>query len=494
MNILINEKTEKKCFYIFLAVHLIVWSCIGLIRTILPTDALEGIYWGSFMDFGTPKHPPLFGWIAYLTYLPFKTDYIVYFVSQLFVIFGFIYTYKLAKCFLDENKAMLSVILLEGCWTYSYITSYYGFNPDVIMLFTLPVITYYFYQCVTRSKKSDWVLLGIITGIGFLNKYQTAMLIIPMFIWTFVFKRNVFRNIFFYISVIIAFIIFLPHILWLAKYDFFPFLYFSGELTSHSYLEHITAPLFFAFMQLCVLAGTLLIFTALKIKQKSPLDIDLNNDKKFIWFFILLEFMPFLIHLVMGIIEGGTMRPRWGYEFWFMTGIMLFYFFPVNVDKKAFMFTLKCAYSVMLIIFLALGTLLVVEKNYRSRYPVEHVFNDLKGFWAQKYNTPIEYLGGYIEWTLPLTIYGDTHPKALLDTHGYPDPWTDFEKVKKAGVLIIDRIPEFVIAQALYSVPYLDKNIEIKPIEYKFDVKNVLGQSREYTIYYYIVPPVYNEK
>lgn len=125
MNILINEKTEKKCFYIFLAVHLIVWSSIGLIRTVLPTDALEGIYWGSFMDLGTPKHPPLFGWLAYLTYLPFKTDYVIYFVSQLFVIFGFIYTYKLAKCFLDENKAMLSVIILEGCWVYSYITGYW---------------------------------------------------------------------------------------------------------------------------------------------------------------------------------------------------------------------------------------------------------------------------------------------------------------------------------------------------------------------------------
>ena len=36
--------------------------------------------------------------------------------------------------------------------------------------------------------------------------------------------------------------------------------------------------------------------------------------------------------------------------------------------------------------------------------------------------------------------------------------------------------------------------IEIKPVEYKFNVQNALGQSREYTIYYYIVPPVNNSK
>ena len=174
MNILNGVKAEKRAFYIFLAVHFMVWSCIGLIRTVLPTDALEGIYWGSFMDFGTPKHPPLFGWLAYLTYIPFKCDYIVYFVSQLFVTLGFIYIYRLAKYFLDENKAILSVVILEGCWAYSYITGYYGFNPDVIILFTLPAISYYFCRCTDENKGIDWLKLGLLVGFSFLNKYQTA--------------------------------------------------------------------------------------------------------------------------------------------------------------------------------------------------------------------------------------------------------------------------------------------------------------------------------
>ncbi len=489
MEFLKNIGSEKKAFYTFLLVHLIVWSCVGLIRTVLPTDALEGIYWGSFTDFGTPKHPPLFGWLAYFSYLPFKSDFVIYFVSQLFVTLGFIYIYRLAKCFLDESKAMLSVIILEGCWCYSYITCYYGFNPDVIILFTLPAIAFYFYHCMTGNKNIDWVKLGIIVGFSFLNKYQTAMLIIPMFIWACVFKREVFKNKFFYLSVIIAFLIFLPHILWLIKYDFFPFLYFEGELTSNGWLNHITAPLKFALMQLSVIAGILVIFGALKIRQKSPLKLAQNLDKKAVWFLLLLGLASFFIHLCMGFFEGGTMRPRWGYEFWFMTGIMLFYFFPCKIDEKAFKFTLKCAYTVMLIIFLVLGTLLAVEKNYRSRYPVSTVFGDLKSFWAEKYDTPLEYMGGYIEWTLPLAIYGDTHPKALLDTYGYPDPWTDYEHMKKSGVMIVDRTPENVKKQAIKTVPYLTDTKSIKPIEYKFTLSNALGQEREYTIYYYIIAP-----
>ena len=484
-----NLSSEKKSFYIFLLVHLIVWSSIGLIRTVMPTDALEGIYWGSFLDFGTPKHPPLFGWLAYFIYLPSKSDFIIYFISQIFVILGFIYIYRLAKNFLDENKAMLSVIILEGCWCYSYITGYYGFNPDVIMLFTLPAISFYFYKCMYDNKNIDWIKLGILVGISFLNKYQTALIIIPMFIWACLFKREIFKNKYFYIAIGLAFLIFLPHILWLVRYDFFPFLYFEGELTAKSWLNHITAPLFFALMQVSVVAGVIAIYTSLKIRQKSSYKICPEYDKNHTWFLLLLGLTSFVIHMAMGFIEGGTMRPRWGYEFWFLTGIMLFYFFPCEIDKKAFKFTVKCSYIVMAIIFLALGTLLSIEKNYRSRYPVSNVFTDLKSYWNKEYDTPLKYMGGYIEWTLPLAIYGDTHPKILLDTYGYPDPWTNYDDMKKSGVMIIDRTITKVTKQALHSVPYFKPKNKIEPIEYKFTVKNALNKPREYTIYYFIIPP-----
>ena len=470
LNFLKNLKEEKRLFYIFLLVHLIVWTGVGLIRTIMPTDALEGVYWGSLHDFGTPKHPPLAGWLTYLAYIPFKSDFCVYLVSQIFILLGFVYIYRLAKKFLDENNAMLSVIVLEGCWVYSYITGYYGFNPDVILLFTLK--------------------LCLIVGISFLNKYQTAFLILPMFVWACCFKRDVFKNRFFYFSVILAFLIFLPHILWLVKYDFFPFLYFEGELNSTSWFNHIFAPSLFLVMQIAVIFGSLLIFVLLKKKFNSAFKFIESYDKKDFWFLILLGLGPIILHLLMGLIDGGNMRPRWGFEFWFLLGVMLFYFFPVNVTKKEFVFTLKSAYVVMFIIFLALGGLLSIEQNYRSRYPVAEVFGDLKKAWAEEVNTPVKYVGGYLEWTLPLTIYGDLHPKTILDTHGYKDPWLDAEDVKKSGVLVLDRTYDQTIGYVRMSCPYLSEDFVIEPVEYKFNVRNFFGMPREYTIYYFIVPPM----
>ena len=481
---------ENKNFILFLVIHLLVWTSVALIRVIMPTDALEGIFWGSLHDFGTPKHPPLAGWLTYLAYAPFKSDFCVYLMSQLFIVAGFVYVYKLAKFFLDTNKAMISVILLEGCWVYSYITGYYGFNPDVILLFTLPAISYYFYKCVKFNKAVDWVVFGLLVGFAFLNKYQTALVIFAMVIWALWFKREVFKNKFLYLSIILAFLVFLPHLLWLFKYDFFPFMYFEGELNDTSWLNHITAPLMFLLLQIAVIAGSLLIYFIMKWKFKSPFTFIKNYRKEDFWYLILLGFVPLVVHLIMGFYVGGTMRPRWGFEFWFLTGVMLCYFIPTNIGKNEFKFVLKLAYTIMFIIFIAMGTLLSVEKNYRSRYPVKLVFEDLKTFWAQKSDERLKYVGGYLEWSLPLTIYGDTHPATILDTFGYKNPWIDEDDLKKSGALIIDRTKENVIRHTQKACAYLPQDLVIEPTPYKFTLTNAFNQKREYTVYYYIVEPI----
>ena len=487
-----NIGFEKKVFYIFLLAHLVIWASLGLIRTVLPTDALEGIYWGNLFDFGTPKHPPLFGWLSGLVWWILPKDISIYFISQLFIIGGFFFIYKLARKFLDEAKSILSVIILEGCWVYSYITCYYGFNPDVIMLFMLPVITYYFYKCMYEEKNYNWLILGLLMGLSLLNKYQSAFLVIPMALWAILFKKETFKNKYFYISILIATIVFLPHLFWLFKYDFFPFLYFKGELSAKNWFSHISAPLVFTLVQISLIIGSLAIFFATKLRYKIPLKIPENCSKKDFYFILSFASIPILLHLIMACCSG-EMRPRWGFEFWYMTGIFLFYFVDKKTERNEFMFALKTSCAIGAIIFVSMFLLLALEKNYRSRYPVSQVFGDLKEIWAQKYDTPLKYLGGYIEWTLPLSIYGDTHPKILLDTFWYKDPWVSEDELIENGLMIIDRKKWEAIARVRKHVPSLPMRYKVDPKEYSFKLHNAFGAEREYKIYYFIVPKNYDK-
>jgi hypothetical protein len=77
-----------------------------------------------------------------------------------------------------------------------------------------------------------------------------------------------------------------------------------------------------------------------------------------------------------------------------------------------------------------------------------------------------------------------------LDTNGYPNPWISEEELKKSGLIIMDRKIEELESHLKKECPYLDKSYKIKPIKYKFKVKNALNMEREYQIYYLIIPPM----
>ena len=108
----------------------------------------------------------------------------------------------------------------------------------------------------------------------------------------------------------------------------------------------------------------------------------------------------------------------------------------------------------------------------------------------EKYNnTPLKYVGGDSEWSFPLTIYAKNHPINIMDTFGYKNPWIDEKDLKKNGAVFINRNPSIIKDEIRKGCPYLSKEIEIVPVEYKFIVHNALKMPREYTIYYYMVAP-----
>ena len=188
--------------------------------------------------------------------------------------------------------------------------------------------------------------------------------------------------------------------------------------------------------------------------------------------------------------SGSNARPQWGYVFWYMIGIILFYFIPTEINKKNFKFILNSSYIIMFLIFISFATMLSIEKNYRSRYSVQTVLKELNAIWTQETGTQLKYIGGFHEWTFPITIYGNTHPINIMDTYGYKNIFLDENDLKKSGALIISRHIEDIDKFTKSACPYLDKNYHIKPKEFQLSVKNMFNMQRTYTIYYSIVPPI----
>ena len=89
----INNKNINNVFYIFVTAHLIFWTLIPSITNHnLPLDTIEALAWGSNLDWGFNKHPPMSAFFPQVFYLIFgPQDWTYYLLSQIFVIISFYY-------------------------------------------------------------------------------------------------------------------------------------------------------------------------------------------------------------------------------------------------------------------------------------------------------------------------------------------------------------------------------------------------------------------
>ena len=142
-------KNINNLFFIFLFVHLLFWVLApSLTNKNLPLDTIEALAWGSNLDWGFNKHPPLSAFAVEIFYRIFGTnDWAYYLLSQLFVIVGFIAVYKFSNEILNNQKlALLSVLLLEGIYFYNFTTPEFNVNVSQLPFWSLTV--YYTWRCI----------------------------------------------------------------------------------------------------------------------------------------------------------------------------------------------------------------------------------------------------------------------------------------------------------------------------------------------------------
>ena len=106
----INNKNIDNVFYIFVTAHLIFWTLIPtLTNQNLPLDTIEALAWGSNLDWGFNKHPPLSAFFAEVFYQIFgPQDWAYYLLSQIFVIFSFYYVFKFSNEIFN-NKLLFKI-------------------------------------------------------------------------------------------------------------------------------------------------------------------------------------------------------------------------------------------------------------------------------------------------------------------------------------------------------------------------------------------------
>jgi len=403
---MIKKKYIHTVFNLFLLIHLIVWTLVPFISNKnLPLDVIEALAWGSNLDWGFEKHPPLSAFFPEVFYQIFGSqDWAYYLLSQLFIIFSFVVIFKLAKEFLkNEVNALLSVFLLEGIYFYNFTTPEFNVNVCQIPFWTLTI--YYFWECFKDNKIQNWILLGLFAALGVLSKYLFIYLLIGMAAFLiFKLKNKKKFNYNYLIPISVFLLVLMPHFMWLVDNDFKTIAYGlkRTSVIEGNFLNHLLHPLKFIFKQIIILIPFFALLSLIISKFKFKFNF---RDEKLIYL-ISITIVPILLMLLTSLIFGARIRTMWMTPFYLFFGLLFVYIFESkinlnNLKKFMIMFLFISILSPAAYLYVSLS-----KDNKRTDFPGKEIARLVQARWNKNFTNKIsivvgdEWLGGNLSYHL----------------------------------------------------------------------------------------------
>ena len=320
---LINKNNVDNLFYIFITIHLILWTLVpSLTNNNLPLDTIEALAWGSNLDWGFNKHPPASAFFVEVFFQVFgNKDWAYYLLSQIFLVFSFFIIFKFShEIYKNKIFGLLSVLILEGIYFYNYTTPEFNVYISELPFWTLTV--YYAYKAIFRNNFKDWALLGFFSAIGFLSHYLFSYLLLSI---TFFFIYICFKEKNFNFKSLVALEIFIIvtilHFIWLIENNYITVTYglhrVGTELDDKNLINHIVYPLSFLLKQIGILIPFWVMLYMLVSKFKFKLNF---KDKKFL-FLIFINFTPIILIAITSFLTGSKIKTMWLTPFYLYFGL-----------------------------------------------------------------------------------------------------------------------------------------------------------------------------
>ena len=397
----LNKRNINNIFYIFVTTHLILWTVVPTItNSNLPLDTIEALAWGSNLDWGFNKHPPLSAFFPEVFFQIFgPQDWAYYFLSQIFVVVSFFIIFKLSQEILNDGTlSLLSVFLIEGIYFYNFTTP--EFNVNVCQLPFWCLTVYYTWK-IYNSKKIelyDCILLGAAAAFGILSKYLFIYLLVAidlLFAYLIFFKKSKKFDFKYLVSLEVFFVILIPHIIWLFNNDFITIKYGFARagLDEGQIMNHLKYPLIFTLKQIGILIP-FLILVWLLIK-KIPKKLNLKDEK--LLFLIFINLVPIVLVFMTALITGSKIRTMWMTPFYLFFGTLFIYLLKTQINIKKLNSFLIGFIFLFLLSPILYGYVSISQTDKRTDYPGRDIAIKVQMAWHEQHDEPIKYVLGD-EW------------------------------------------------------------------------------------------------
>jgi len=399
MNVL--NRNINNIFFIFVISHLIIWTLVpSLTNKNLPLDTIEALAWGSNLDWGFNKHPPISAFFPEIFYQIFgPQDWAYYLLSQIFVLISFYYVFKFANEIFDNMKlSLISVFLLSSIFFYNFTTP--EFNVNVCQLPFWSLVVYYSWRIFQSKdiKFKDCFLIGLFGAIGFLSKYLFIYLLLSitlLFIYLIYFKKIKKFDFKYLITLEVFIFLLIPHFMWLYNNDFITVFYGLKRtgLEGSNILDHLKHPTIFIFKQIGILIPFFFLIWLLAKKIKLKINL---KDKKLL-FLLFVNILPIFLIFITSMITGSKIRTMWMTPFYLFFGVLFVYIFHSQINLKKINSFL---YGFLFLFFLSpmlYSYISISETNKRTDYLGKEIAKKVQLAWDQDFNKSIDFVVGD-EW------------------------------------------------------------------------------------------------
>ncbi len=396
-----KKKNISNLFYLFLIAHLFVWTLIpSITNNNLPLDTIEALAWGSNLDWGYNKHPPVSAFFVEFFYFFFgSNDIAYYFLSQIFVILAFYIVWVFSnEFFQNKTLSFFSVLILEGIYFYNFTTPEFNVNVCQLPFWALTVYLSWKLYMKKDTNTVILILLGVTAAIGFLTKYLFAYLLLSVvMIFAYEFFITKTRKIDFkhYLPIEIFFVLLVPHLIWLFQNDFITIKYAfnrAGQV-DYSFLNHLKFPIIFLIKQIGILIPffVLCYFIIKKIKIR----LDLKDKKKY--FILLINFLPIVLMFVTSVVTGSKIRTMWMTPFYLFFGVLILSMFDIKDDEQTFKEFFKPFLILFLLSPITYGLVSLIYEDKRTDYRGKVEADKVLQVWQKDFTESINVVLGD-EW------------------------------------------------------------------------------------------------
>ncbi len=298
-------------------------------------------FWSKNFDFGYYSKPPMIAWVIALSdfvcgeslfciKLPFA---VFYFLSSLLIYFTALRLYDKRVAFYSS----IAFFTLPSVFLSSIIAA-----TDGVFLFFWALSLFLFLKALREDRLWIWISLGVSGGFGLLSKYTMILFLAGALIYLAFRRRDVFKSRGFYISLVIAFLIFLPNLWWNFQNGFVTFLHTKENADIHGKLFHLNTLFEFLGSQLGVFGPIffpILLYLLVFFKR-------FKDDERYLF---LVSFITPLFLLITALSYISRAHANWSAPIYIAASILTVWYMLEREFKKLLYF------GIVLNIFLGLA-------------------------------------------------------------------------------------------------------------------------------------------